>query len=299
MKKVIVFAIAGLLLACGEKTPQQDPNKEEWIALFNGKDLSGWDIKIANRPLNDNYKNTFQVKDSMLRVVYEEYENFDDKYGHLYYEKPFSYYKIRFDYRFTGEQTPGGEAWNVRNSGVMLHSQSAESNAFEQHFPVSIEVQLLGGLGEAKRTTANLCTPGTAVVFNEVLDFTHCINSSSKTYHGDQWVHTETLVMGSEKVIHIVENDTVLTYSQPQIDASFISKANGGEDWERMGVTNKEIWIPKAGNLIDTGYIALQAESHPIDFKNIEVLNLCGCMDSKAKNYKSYYLKADNKSCIY
>jgi hypothetical protein len=275
-------------------------NTEDWISLFNGKDLTGWDMKIADRPLNDNYLNTFQVEKGMIRIVYDAYENFDDKYGHLYYKKPYSHYKLRFDYRFVGEQTSGGEAWNIRNSGVMVHSQSAESNTFEQHFPVSIEVQLLGGLSNGKeRNTANLCSPGTAVERFGEIDYRHCINSSSRTYDGDQWVSVEVVVMGDEYIAHLIENDTVLRYEHPQIGGAFINKNQKGKDWESMGVTNKEEWIAKEGQYLSEGYIALQAESHPIDFKNIELLNLCGCTDPKAVNYKSYFVKSETKSCVY
>jgi hypothetical protein len=218
----------------------------------------------------------------------------------MYYKKPFSYYKLRFDYRFVGDQTPGGEAWNVRNSGIMVHSQSAASNTFEQHFPVSIEVQLLGGLSDDKvRTTANLCSPGTAVERFGVIDYSHCINSTSKTYHSDQWVNVEVVVMGEEYIAHLIDNDTVLRYEHPQIGGAFISKALKGQDWESMGVSNKEKWIAMEGERLSEGYIAVQAESHPIDFKNIELLDLCGCTDPKALNYKSYFIKSDNKACIY
>lgn len=292
------FCLAGTLLF--EQSTNADPDREEWIALFNGKDLSGWDIKIADRNLNDNYLNTFQVEQGMLRIVYDEYENFDDKYGHMYYHQPFSHYKLRFDYRFLGDQTPGGEAWNVRNSGIMVHSQSAQSNTFEQHFPVSVEVQLLGGLGDGKkRTTANLCSPGTAVERFGEIDYSHCIDSNSKTYEGDQWVSVEVIVMGDEYIAHLIENDTVLRYEHPQIGGAFISKALNGSDWDSMGVTNKAEWIAKEGQRLSEGFIAVQAESHPIDFKNMELLNLCGCTDPKATNYKSYFVKSDNKMCVY
>jgi hypothetical protein len=303
MKYAIVlglFSLLGLFFFAPKELGQNNPDHEDWISLFNGKDLSAWDIKFADRPLNDNYLNTFQVEDGMLRIVYDEYENFDDKYGHMYYKKPFSYYKLRFDYRFVGDQTPGGEAWNVRNSGIMVHSQSAASNTFEQHFPVSIEVQLLGGLSDDKvRTTANLCSPGTAVERFGAIDYSHCINSTSKTYHGDQWVNVEVVVMGEEYIAHLIDNDTVLRYEHPQIGGAFISKALKGQDWESMGVSNKEKWIAMEGERLSEGYIAVQAESHPIDFKNIELLDLCGCTDPKALNYKSYFIKSDNKACIY
>ena len=292
-----IFILLFLFYSC--KVEKNSNSIEEWVSLFNGKDLNGWNIKIANHSLNDNFNNTFQVQDSMIRVVYDEYEDFDDKYGHMYYKTPYSYYKLRFDYRFLEEQTSGGENWNVRNSGVMIHSQSAKSNALEQHFPVSLEIQLLGGLNKGVRTTANLCTPGTAVYFNGKLDYTHCITSESKTYNGDQWVHIEAIILGNESILHIVENDTVLKYARPEIDSSFLSKDYKGIDWDNFGVTNKKIWLNKAGKPIGEGYIALQAESHPIDFKNIELLDLCGCMDKKAKNYKSYFIKNNSMKCIY
>ena len=286
---ILIFCIS-----CKEQDKSNPNIEENWLSLFNGKDLDGWDIKFSGHEINDNYNNTFQVEDGMIRVVYNEYEKFDDKYGHMYYEKPFSYYKIRFDYRFLGEQTPGGESWNVRNSGIMLHSQSAKSNDLNQDFPVSIEIQLLGGLGKGPRTTGNLCTPGTQVVFNDKLDFTHCISSNSKTYDGDRWVHVEAIVLGDQSITHIVEKDTVLVYEKPQITTSYLD-----DDWDRYGVTSKDYWKKISGKLLSEGYIAIQAESHAIDFKNIELLNLCGCMDKKAKNYKSYFIKEDNSLCKY
>tara|TARA_B100000614_G_scaffold261533_1_gene291417 strand:- start:484 stop:1380 length:897 start_codon:yes stop_codon:yes gene_type:complete len=289
-----ILLILLLSISCDEKDKSNSNIEENWISLFNGKDLDGWDIKFSGHKLNDNYNNTFQVEDGMIRVVYDEYETFDDKYGHMYYKKPFSYYKIRFDYRFLGEQTSGGESWNVRNSGIMLHSQSAKSNDLNQDFPVSIEIQLLGGLGKGPRTTGNLCTPGTQVVFNDKLDFTHCISSNSKTYDGNGWVHVEAIILGDQSITHIVEKDTVLVYEKPQITTSYLD-----DDWDRYGVTSKDYWKNISGKLLSEGYIAIQAESHAIDFKNIELLNLCGCMDKKAKNYKSYFIKEDNSLCKY
>ena len=275
-------------------------DQEEWIALFNGEDLSDWTIKFANQDLDVNFRNTFRVKDRMIRIAYDAYNTFDDAYAHMYFKKPFSYYKLRFDYRFTGQQVKGGENWNVRNSGIMLHSQSAESNDYGQYFPVSIEIQLLGGLDTGERTTGNVCTPGTALVLNGKLDDRHCINSNSKTYHGDQWVNVEVIVMGGESIAHIIENDTVLKYQFPQIGGGFTNPKLGEKDWTSRGVVqSKDIWIAQSGKILSKGYISLQAESHPIDFKNIELLNLCGCKDPRAKNYKSYFVKADNFKCVY
>jgi hypothetical protein len=165
---------------------------------------------------------------------------------------------------------------------------------------VSVELQLLGGLGTGERTTANVCTPGTAVEMNDTINYNHCINSNSATYDGDQWVHAEAIVLGGESMHFIVEGDTVLQFQRPQVGGGFISEEDGVSDWESFGIVRDgQIWQAKVGEVLTEGYIALQAESHPIDFKNIELLNLCGCTDPKAKNYKSYYIKADPAACEY
>jgi len=301
MKKIaLIISFVALVIGCKDSKPVQqiDADSEEWISLFNGKDLNDWNIKIAGYEVGDNYQNTFRVEDSILKVVYKDYDMFTNQFGHIYYKKPFSYYKVKLDYRFTGEQVPGGPSWAFRNSGIMLHSQSATSNSLNQNFPVSIEMQLLGGNGQEERATGNLCTPGTIVRMNDSINYNHCITSSSKTYHGDQWVHAEAIVLGGEKIIHIIENDTVISYLKPMIGGGLLTKGED-EEWKNNGVENKEEWLAKDEKSLAKGYIALQAESHSIDFKNIQLLNLSGCMDKKAKNYKSYYVKEDNSKCIY
>lgn len=298
-KTSYLFFLILLLNACSDTKSGIDPGSEEWVPLFNGKDLTGWEAKIAGFPLNENYKNTFRVVDGVLEVNYDEYDRFDEEYGHLYYKEPFSHYKLRIEYRFTGEQLPGGASWNVRNSGVMVHSQSAASNELNQHFPVSIELQMLGGLGEGERPTANVCTPGTFVVTDGEPNYNHCINSSSKTYHGDQWVTVEMIVLGDSLIEHVIDGEVVLRYTQPQIGGGFTNVNDDEEDWLRFGITKYEEWLARENILLSEGYIALQAESHPIGFRKVELLNLCGCMDPKAKNYKSYYVKADNSKCTY
>lgn len=271
-----------LLLSCSDSatthsgdTSEPTAKPEEWIPLFNGKDLTGWTPKFAGYAAGENPRNTIRVEDSMLRVDYSQYDQFDDLYGHLYFEQPYSHYHLRFDYRFTGKQTPGGADWNVRNSGVMLHSESAENNEKGQHFPVSVELQLLGGLGEGERTTGNVCTPGTAVVMGDTINYNHCISSSSKTYHGDQWVRAEAIVRGGESMTFIIEGDTVLYFEQPQIGGGLISQNNDKAYWDDFGMPeSRESWLARDGEILEGGYIALQAESHPIDFKNIEIKEL-------------------------
>ncbi len=291
--KSLGFLPLFLLLNCIAGA-QQKPEKENWIKLFNGKDLTGWDIKIAKHKLNENFGNTFRVENGIMRLAYDQYKTFDGKYGHMYYKTPFSYYKIRFEYRFVGNQTPGGDAWNVRNSGIMVHSQSAASMGKLQDFPVSIEIQLLGGLGQGERHTANLCTPGTQIEMNGKLVTEHCIDSHSKTYDGDQWVTVEAEVLGDSVISHIIAGDTVLQYNKPQVSPDFVGT---GYSWEKANVKDADKWKLKAGQLLKEGYIAVQAESHPIDFRKIELLNLVGCMNKKCKNYKAYYVKQGKCVC--
>jgi hypothetical protein len=178
----------------------------------------------------------------------------------------------------------------------MIHSQSAQSLSIGQDFPVSLEVQLLGGLGKGPRHTGNLCTPGTQVYINGKLDQAHCIDSDSKTYDGDRWVTAEAIVYGDSVIHHLIEGDTVLTYQRPEVGGGFVSK---DYDWKSAHIDNGEYWISRANTPLKEGYIALQAESHPIDFRSVEVLNLQGCTDPKALNYKSYYVKSDNTQCRY
>ncbi len=270
---------------------------EDWESLYNGHNFFGWDIKFKGEPLNVNYKDTFLPLENSIRIQYGDYKSFDEKYAHMYYFKPFSHFKLRFEYKFFGNQVEGGAVWNVRNSGIMFHSQSAISNGFDQHFPVSIEMQLLGGLSNGdERPTGNMCSPGTNVEFNGQLDETHCISSSSETYDGDRWVSAELIVYGDSIIHHIIEGDTVLTYSKPQLDDHFVTQQK--DDWSDFGVYS-DSWKKSNGQLLSSGYIALQAESHPIEFKGLRLLNLKGCMDPQATNYKTYFVEADNSLCVY
>jgi hypothetical protein len=184
MKKFWLLYIISMGIMVHQLTAQ-NPDAEEWISLFNGKDLEHWIPKISGYETGENYGNTFRVEDGYITVSYDAYEDFGNKFGHLFYDQPYSWYRLRVEYRFINDQAPKGPGWAFRNSGVMIHGQPPESMAVEQDFPISIEVQLLGGDGKADRTTANLCTPGTHVRMNGELVTTHCISSTSKTYHGD------------------------------------------------------------------------------------------------------------------
>lgn len=260
-------------------------NKKEWQQLFNGKDLTGWAVKIRNYELNDNFGSTFRISNGNLKVSYDSYDKFGERFGHIFYEKKFSYYVIATEYRFVGDQAKEGPGWAFRNSGIMVHCQTPESMGKDQDFPISIEVQLLGGKGSGERTTCNVCTPGTHIEMNGKLEKTHCLNSKSKTFDGDQWVRAEIRVLGDSLIQHFVNGDMVLSYQKPQVGGDVVS----GFDPR----------FKPDGKPLTEGYISLQSESHPVEFRKVEILNLEGCTDPQALNYKPYYEKSDNSQCRY
>ncbi len=247
----VLCALAPLVAA------QEKPADGEWIQLFNGKDLDGWTPKIRYCELGDNFGDTFRVENGLLKVAYDKYDKFGERFGHLFYKEPYSNYILRVEYRFVGEQCPGGPGWAVRNSGAMLHGESPTTMSKDQDFPASIEVQFLGGSGSGTRTTANLCTPGTNVVMKGELVTRHCTNSTSETYHGDQWVTVEIEVRGSKLMKHIINGKTVLEYNEPQLD--------------ERDAHAKELAAKAGTKLLAVGTISLQSESHPIEFRKVEL----------------------------
>jgi Domain of Unknown Function (DUF1080) len=254
-KKLIAPFI--LLVTClpliGTHAPAAD---EGWIQLFNGKNLDGWTPKIRGYDAGVNFGDTFRVENGMLKVGYEKYDTFDTRFGHLFYKDKFSHYLLRAEYRFVGDQARGGPGWAIRNSGLMVHGQSPQTMGKDQQFPVSIEVQLLGGNGKDPRTTGNLCTPGTNVEMDGKLITQHCTNSKSKTYHGDQWVTIEVEVRGNEVIRHIYEGQVVIQYQKPQLDPN-------DADGKRL--------IKDGQLMISEGTISLQSESHPVEFRKVEI----------------------------
>lgn len=258
--------------------------KEDWIHLFNGKDIKNWTVKIHHHETGDNFGDTFRVEDGIIKVRYDKYDKFNERYGHLYFNTPYSYYHLSMEYRFTGIWREDAPDYTKLNSGVMFHSQDPRTMPKEQDWPISVEMQFLAGLGDGKpRPTGNMCSPGTDVIFQGVKDPRHCINSTSKTYPKGEWVKADLVVLGDSLVQHFINGEKVLEYAKPQI---------GG------GVANRFDPAQKIdGKLLKEGFIALQSEGQEIDFRNIKLLNLEGCKDAKSKAYRSYFVKNNPALC--
>lgn len=269
MRTRTLSAFLGILIsiqACDDskmetEAVQMSMPDSEWVNLFNGHDLKGWIPKIHHHEVGDNYANTFRAEDGVIEVNYDEYEAFEERYGHLFYKEPFSNFHLKWEYRFTDQWLEDAPIYTFRNSGVMFHSQAPETILKEQDWPISVEYQMLAEENEGElRPTGNMCSPGTDVVFEGEIDDRHCINSTSSTYRWDEWVSAELIVYGDSIVHHLVNGDTVLTYSQPQI---------GG------GVANRfDPTIKVDGQLLKSGYIGLQSEGQGVLFREIKIKEL-------------------------
>lgn len=253
------LVVLSVFSACQVKKSGQTIEKG-YTSLFNGKDIKNWIVKINHHEVGDNFGETFRVKDGIIEVRYDQYGAFNEQYGHLYFEKPFSNYHLKMEYRFVGEWKEDAPSYTILNSGLMYHSQDPRTMYKDQDWPISVEMQFLGGLGDGRpRPTGNMCSPGTEIVYEGRIYPGHCLDSSSETYDGDQWVSAELIVLG-DLITHIINGDTVLQYSKPQI--------GGGV------VNNYDPSVKIDGKLLTSGFIALQSEGQPVDFRNIRIKEL-------------------------
>lgn len=273
--------IALLVLTAGLVAGQPAASREDWEPIFNGKNLDGWVVKVAHHEVGDNFGDTFRVENGLLKVAYDKYPSFGTRFGHLFYRRKLSHFRLRVEYRFYGEQMKDGPAYARLNSGVMFHSQAPETILEEQDWPISVEAQLLAG----GKTTMNVCTPGTEIHMKGVMVATHCTNSRSRVYRDDEWVTVELEVLGAERVRHTIDGQSVLEYEKPMIGGGVVSGFDPA--------------IKKDGTVLTEGYIGLQSESQPVEFRRVELLSLSGCMNPKAANYRSYTVHRDDAQCIF
>ena len=278
MRPAVLFILALLAQATAPPDWRTAP-ASDWQEIFNGRNLDGWVVKLAHHEVGDNYGETFRVENGLIRVMYDKYTEFGARFGHLFYRQKLSHYVVSVEYRFFGEQMKGGPGYARLNSGVMIHSQAPETILKDQDWPISVEAQLLAG----NRTTMNVCTPGTEIFMHGEMVKAHCTNSTSKIYPDNDWVTVQVEVLGSERVRHLIDGQTVLEYEKPMI--------GGGV------ATGYDPAIKKDGTILDAGYIALQAESQPVEFRNVRLLNLSGCMDRSSPAYRAYFVHRDDSKC--
>jgi hypothetical protein len=261
MQRTAVVSVLAAVVALGLASPA--PAERGWKPIFDGKSLKGWTPKIRGYPLGENYGQTFTVRDGAIRVSYAGYDKFGERFGHLFYKTPFKAYRLRLEYRFTDPSPADTPAWAIRNSGVMIYSQDPRTMALGDSFPVSVEAQILGPDGKAPRTNGNVCTPGTNIVIKGELVTQHCINSAYPATPNGEWVRFEVEVSRAGEVTHRVDGQAVMSYSAVQLDP-----AGGMAD-------SKPLVAAAGGKLaLSGGYISLQSEGAPIEFRNIEIMEL-------------------------
>ena len=256
-----IIILSVLLVSCNAtltNNAKKEKSGNQWVSIFNGVNLNGWTMKINGHPLGVNFANTFRVEDGILKIRYDGYGNdFNKRFGAFFFDKKLSEYRLRVEYRFVGETAPGAPEWGYRDSGVQFHSQSPESLKIDQPFPVCLEYNLHGGNGVEERPVGAICANGMKVEVDGKLNESYCTPPKIKrTFHGDQWVTLEIDIKDGV-IKHFVNGEEILSYRNPVFDAE-----------HKLGKTlikNGEV------SVID-GYVSLQSNSHPIDFRRIEIM---------------------------
>jgi len=260
MKLPIAALAAALALAgCAKKPPVMVAAPAgAWISLFNGKDLDGWTVKIAGHELNDNYRNTFRVENGMLKVSYDQYDKFGGRFGSIFYGKKLSHYWFRAEYRFVGQQASGAPSWAYKNSGIQLHSQAPESMGRNQEFPVSVEFDIVGDRRFSRHPTGDVCQNGTRVKIAGAPLQGKCSKLSQVRIPGDEWVTILAEVQGGTRVRQVVNGELVVEYADLALDEN-------DPDARRLIQSGSD-------KSLTSGYISIQANSHPIEFRRIEIM---------------------------
>lgn len=257
LSKLFFSLLVLLLFSCVGNNSITNTNTQKWESLFNGKNLDGWQIKIAGYPLGENHNNTFRVEDGVLSTRYNEYDSFRSKFGALYFNKKYTNYRLKVEYRFVGQLTPGAPTWGLRDGGIQYHCQPPATVGLTQSFPVCLEYNLHGGNGKDDRPVGEICVSGMSVEVDGKKNTSNCTPATIKrTFHGDQWVTAEIDVRDS-LIVHYVNGEEILRYKNPKYDPV-----------HAVGKT----FIVSGDDKVRSGFISMQSNSHPMDFRKVEIM---------------------------
>jgi len=255
--RLLLVCLPFLLQSYNTKTNSNDTKKGKWVSLFNGKNLKNWKPKIVGHPLGENFGNTFRVENKILSTRYNQYDSFNSRFGSLFYDKKFTNYRLKVEYRFVGNLTPGAPVWGFRDGGIQYQCQPPASMGLSQQFPVCLEYNLLGGKETGERPTGEICASGMYVEMNGKRNTSYCTPPTVKrTLKGDQWVTAEIEVRDG-KITHYVNGEEVLQFDNPRFDSTH---AEGKK------------YIIGDKDMVRDGYISLQSNSHPMDFRKVEIM---------------------------
>jgi len=240
-----------------KKISVKEKDAKNWVSLFNGKNLDGWVPKIAGYKPGENFGNTFRVEDGILSTRYDKYDSFSNRFGALYYDKKFTNYRLKVEYRFVGNTAPGAPSWGYRDGGIQYHCQPPATIGLDQAFPVCLEYNLLGGNGKDERPSGEICASGIYIEINGKRNSSYCTPPAVKrTFSGDQWVTAEIDIRAG-KITHYVNGEQIIQFENPKYDSTNAIAKN---------------FIKGGNDLVKDGYISLQSNSHPMDFRKIEIL---------------------------
>ena len=253
---LLVVALAGF--SCSSTRSSRDGSTDsKWVSLFNGKNLDGWKPKIAGFPYGENFGNTFRVENGILSTRYDQYGNFNERFGAIYFNKKFSNFRLKVEYRFTGELTPGAPVWGFRDGGINYLGQDPTSMDLTQQFPITLEYNLLGGNGKDERPTGEICAAGIYIEVAGARNTLFCTPPTvRRTFPGDEWVTAEIEVRNGQ-VKHFVNGEEILQFSNPKLDPS--------------NDLAKKLIVYGADEVKD-GFLSLQSNSHPMDFRKVEII---------------------------
>lgn len=232
-------------------------NAGKWISLFNGKNLDNWKPKIVGYKLGENFGNTFRVEDGMLSIRYDKYDSFRNRFGSLYFDKKFTNYRLKVEYRFVGNTTVGAPTWGYKDGGIQYHCQPPNTVALNQSFPICLEYNLHGGNGKEDRPTGEICANGMFVEINGKRNISYCtLPTVKRTFNGDEWITAE-IEVNKGKITHFVNGEQIMQFDNPKFDSSNAIA---------------EAFIINKNNTVKDGYISLQSNSHPMDFRKVEIM---------------------------
>lgn len=256
LMRLLSFLLLFMLACTAAKKGAEKQESKNWVRLFNGKNLDGWTPKFAGYKAGENFNNTFRVADGILQVRYDQYQQFNNTFGALYYNKKFTNYRLKVEYRFVGDTTKGAPSWGFRDGGIQYHCQPPATMLLGQAFPVCLEYNLHGGDGTGERPTGEICANGIYVEIAGKRNASYCtLPNVKRTFVGDDWITAEIDVRDSV-ITHFVNGEKILEFRNPRFDSA-----------HALGKT----FIIDGNNTVKDGYISLQSNSHPMDFRKIEI----------------------------
>ena len=234
------------------------------VALFNGRDLSGWHASLKGHAPGEDPTGVFTVKDGELRVSGGEN-------GALITDAAWRDYQLTVEYRWTGTG-PGAEKGRCGDSGILLHVRGDEQ-AFCGAWPVSFECNLILG------KTGDLCLLGPKTATNDL----KCLSWLDERGSWDDWKgHWKRLTVGNR--VNASSNRLDWKGLKGQL-ANPPERPEG--EWNRLEITARGSTMAIALNgkritaAIDLypagGRIGLQSVGHGIAFRKVELTPLSAC----------------------